>query len=43
MRKKRKSEDGGFNVWRSYSDMMAGVLLVCTDHVRDPVSGTEKL
>ena len=28
MRKKRKSEDGGFNVWRSYSDMMAGVLLL---------------
>ena len=28
MRKKRKSEDGGFNVWRSYSDVMAGVLLL---------------
>lgn len=28
MRKKRKSEDSGFNVWRSYSDMMAGVLLL---------------
>lgn len=28
MRKKRKSEDGGFNVWRSYSDMVAGVLLL---------------
>lgn len=28
MRKKKKSEDGGFNVWRSYSDMMAGVLLL---------------
>lgn len=28
MRKKRKSEDGGFNVWRSYSDMMAGILLL---------------
>lgn len=28
MRKRRKSEDGGFNVWRSYSDMMAGVLLL---------------
>lgn len=27
MRKRRKNEDGGFNVWRSYSDMMAGVLL----------------
>ena len=28
MRKKRKSGDGGFNVWRSYSDVMAGVLLL---------------
>ena len=28
MRRKKKSEDGGFNVWRSYSDMMAGVLLL---------------
>ena len=28
MRKKKKSEDSGFNVWRSYSDMMAGVLLL---------------
>lgn len=28
MRKKRKSEDNGFNVWRSYSDMMAGILLL---------------
>ena len=28
MRKKRKSDDGGFNVWRSYSDVMAGVLLL---------------
>ncbi|MDO5336117.1 MAG: OmpA family protein [Eubacteriales bacterium] len=28
MRKKRKSDDGGFNIWRSYSDMMAGVLLL---------------
>ena len=27
MRKRRRAEDGGFNVWRSYSDMMAGVLL----------------
>lgn len=27
MRKKR-SEDGGFNIWRSYSDMMAGILLL---------------
>lgn len=26
--RKRKSEDRGFNVWRSYSDMMAGVLLL---------------
>ena len=25
MRKRKKSEEGGFNVWRSYSDMMAGV------------------
>ena len=23
MRKKKKSDEGGFNVWRSYSDMMA--------------------
>lgn len=28
MRRRKKSEDGGFNVWRSYSDMMAGVLLL---------------
>lgn len=28
MRRKRKSEDSGFNVWRSYSDMMAGILLL---------------
>ena len=28
MRKRKKSEEGGFNVWRSYSDMMAGVLLL---------------
>lgn len=28
MRRKKKSEDQGFNVWRSYSDMMAGVLLL---------------
>lgn len=26
--RKRKSENSGFNVWRSYSDMMAGVLLL---------------
>ena len=28
MRHKRRSEESGFNVWRSYSDMMAGVLLL---------------
>ena len=28
MRKRKKSDDSGFNVWRSYSDMMAGVLLL---------------
>lgn len=28
MRRRRKSESSGFNVWRSYSDMMAGVLLL---------------
>ena len=28
MRKRKKSEEGGFNVWRSYSDMIAGVLLL---------------
>ena len=28
MRKKRKPEEHGFNGWRSYSDMMAGVLLL---------------
>ena len=28
MHKKRKSEDGSFNIWRSYSDMMCGVLLL---------------
>lgn len=26
--RKRKSEESGFNIWRSYSDMMAGVLLL---------------
>lgn len=26
--RKRRSENDGFNVWRSYSDMMAGVLLL---------------
>ena len=28
MRRKKTSENNGFNVWRSYSDMMAGVLLL---------------
>ena len=28
MRRNKKTEDSGFNVWRSYSDMMAGVLLL---------------
>ena len=28
MRRKKKSENNGVNVWRSYSDMMAGVLLL---------------
>ena len=28
MRRKKKSENNGFNVWRSYSDMMAGELLL---------------
>lgn len=28
MRRRKKSDDSGFNVWRSYSDMMAGVLLL---------------
>ena len=28
MRRRKKSEDRGFNVWRSYSDMMAGVMLL---------------
>ena len=28
MARRKKSGDGGFNVWRSYSDMMAGVLLL---------------
>ena len=28
MRKRKKPDDSGFNVWRSYSDMMAGVLLL---------------
>lgn len=26
--RRRKSDNGGFNIWRSYSDMMAGVLLL---------------
>lgn len=28
MRRRKRSEDSGFNIWRSYSDMMAGVLLL---------------
>ena len=28
MRKKRTTDEKGFNVWRSYSDMMAGILLL---------------
>ncbi len=28
MRRRKKSDNGGFNIWRSYSDMMAGVLLL---------------
>lgn len=28
MRKRREKDNSGFNVWRSYSDMMAGVLLL---------------
>lgn len=28
MRKRKKSENNGFNVWRSYSDMMAGIMLL---------------
>ena len=28
MRKRREKESAGFNVWRSYSDMMAGILLL---------------
>lgn len=28
MRRRKKSENSGFNIWRSYSDMMAGVLLL---------------
>lgn len=28
MRKRKKSENNGFNIWRSYSDMMAGVMLL---------------
>ena len=28
MRRKKKSENNGFNVWRSYSDMMAALLLL---------------
>lgn len=28
MHKKRRPEDHGFNIWRSYSDMMAGILLL---------------
>ncbi len=28
MSRRKKSQDNGYNVWRSYSDMMAGVLLL---------------
>ena len=44
MHKKRRPEDHGFNIWRSYSDMMAGGFTAfCTDHVCDSFSGTEEL
>ena len=44
MRRKKKSENNGFNVWRSYSDMMAGVLLLFVlIIVCDSFSGAEKL
>ena len=43
MRKRRKNEDGGFNVWRSYSDMMAGVLLLFVLIMCHSFSGAEEL
>ena len=43
MRRKKKSENNGFNVWRSYSDMMAGVLLLFVLIMCDSFSGAEKL
>ena len=42
MRRKKKSENNGFNVWRSYSDMMCASAF-CADHVCDSFSGAEKL
>ena len=41
MRRKKNQRTNGFNVWSSYSDMMAGVSAFCADHVCDS-SGAEK-
>ena len=45
MRRKEKNQRQWiFNVWRSYSDMMAGVATAfCADHVCDSFPGAEKL
>lgn len=47
-RKRKPKEGGGFNVWRSYSDMMAGVLLLfilimCVTLFQAQVNYREKL
>ena len=47
-RKRKRKEDGGFNVWRSYSDMMAGVvllfiLIMCVTLFQAQVNYTEKM
>ena len=47
-RKRNRKEDGKFNVWRSYSDMMAGVvllfiLIMCVTLFQAQVNYTEKL
>ena len=43
MRRKKKSENNGFNVWRSYSDMMAVVLIMCVTLFQAQKSYNESL
>ena len=41
MRKRREKETTGHNVWRSYSDMMAGILLLFVLIMMFGVTGNE--